>query len=668
MASSVLSATATAAHGRAPGSGQRWASSEKPFSLGAAIRAAKSGDLVVVSVLADGPTGLAGVRKGDVLVAIDGEHVSSLDDVARCLADRAAQTVISVTIRRATGEAIFRLHRSSSGEKKSTADVADALRKIAAASSQGEQQRVVDTAPHVLPQKSAVAAPPTRKVLQDVTNTRKQAPHETKLRHDNRNWAVSVAGDTDSPNQILLRPKHEAPPQPSMPPNGSPAKKATLQRAPSTPPAKSPAARVRFSTSETALISNSVPLVAAHQHDAAEHGAALVVAPPSPLPPRQGGTLPYLTPAFEPCPTGSPLPDLSPSSAILRSLSYSPSIASRSGMGAEGLSFEIQQMHSLLFKSSEAISSLKDELMSMKDSKIEVRAKYMQVQAAHKSMLEQQGLYKDLLTAAAKQNKRLQTEVEALRDEKNLLRMALAEREGAMAATMRAAQPQADPRAEANWHAGIDGNAQHVKTQPDKLAHGADSDSVQPATEATATSEAGMQTTACVLSAERREESTRACVGSPLKQDSKGEQTGQQRIEATSSQASRSAEHGAAAMKQEGKGGTCSEEALAECKLEASDGEIGVMLESNATESKSGTHSQQDPPHPQPSATSDAQNLVLEDLSGLIPCSCTHMCLSACSWCLLMVSLEWPDAFNICGRQGGDAHDTARPAHTSDRG
>lgn len=60
-------------------------------------------------------------------------------------------------------------------------------------------------------------------------------------------------------------------------------------------------------------------------------------------------------------------------------------------------------MHSLLFKSGDAIASLKEELLTIKDSKIEARAKCAELQAAHDSLLEQQKLYQELLAAADRQ-------------------------------------------------------------------------------------------------------------------------------------------------------------------------------------------------------------------------------------------------------------------------
>ena len=72
-------------------------------------------------------------------------------------------------------------------------------------------------------------------------------------------------------------------------------------------------------------------------------------------------------------------------------------------MEGESFSQELQQMHSLLFKSGEAISSLKEELLDIKDSKLEARAKCVELQAAHDSLLEQQRLYQELLASADKQ-------------------------------------------------------------------------------------------------------------------------------------------------------------------------------------------------------------------------------------------------------------------------
>ena len=47
-------------------------------------------------------------------------------------------------------------------------------------------------------------------------------------------------------------------------------------------------------------------------------------------------------------------------------------------------------MHALLSKSGEAIASLKHELLDVRDSKLEVWGRCVQLQAAHDAMLEQQ--------------------------------------------------------------------------------------------------------------------------------------------------------------------------------------------------------------------------------------------------------------------------------------
>jgi len=379
------------------------AAGPKPFSLGAALRASKSGRLVVVSVVADGPCSRAGVQKGDVVVAVGGERVHTLDQVAASLALAGAQARISVTLRSAAGggESFdVVLHRCSGGEGKSTTDVAEALRKIAARGPSPTAKIPASESPGRRPGKARSAGKAASRALQDVSN---QAGRAQDLDCDGRrSWIVAIAPGCEN--------------APSTRAEGAAAAGGHQQRIGTSVPAKaSPPKR--------------------HLSAGSPDSALTVASPASPPPAQHGSSGPQHFQMWDTAQmqvreahaTNSPLPVISPSSALLRSLSVSVARSGR-GLGEESFSHELQQMHSLLVQSGEAISSLKDELVNAKDSRFMCE----ELQAAHNVLLEQQGLYKDLLSAAGMQHQRLQAEVDTLQDERNALRISLAHREEAL--------------------------------------------------------------------------------------------------------------------------------------------------------------------------------------------------------------------------------------------
>ena len=376
----------------------------KPFSLGAALRATKSGRLVVVSVVSDGPCSRAGVQKGDVVMAVGGERVHTLDQVAARLALAGAQACISVTLRSAAGggEAFdVMLHRCSSGEGKSTTDVAEALRKIAALGPSPTAKMPASESPGRRPGKARSAGKAaSRAALQDVSN---QAGRVQDLDSDGRrSWIVAIAPGCEN--------------SPSTRAEGTAAAGGHQQRTATSVPANaSPPKR--------------------HLSAGSPDSALTVASPASPPPAQHGSSRPRHFQMWDTAhmqvreahATNSPLPVISPSSALLRSLSVSVARSGR-GLGEESFSHELQQMHSLLVQSGEAIASLKDELVNAKDSRFMCE----ELQAAHNVLLEQQALYKDLLSAAGMQHQRLQAEVDTLQDERNALRISLAHREEAL--------------------------------------------------------------------------------------------------------------------------------------------------------------------------------------------------------------------------------------------
>ena len=368
---------------------------QKPFSLGAAMRAAKSGDLAVVSVVENGPCGRAGVCKGDVVLAVDGERVLSLDQIASCLEIHGARAAITMTLRAAaTGaETEITLNRSAI---KSSLDVAEALRQTAAVppapapyqpnskplSESPRRARGAPTEDRIQTQTLSGKERPsasstalqagknatTRTALQDMSNNLSlyaQQPEDMK-----NSWIVEFAPGS-AQKSAHAKPK-------------CPGKKSS--------PAKSPFAnRVRFGKGDTQhIFSNSSPT-----HSSTD--TALTVASPSSPPPDHdaafGGGHAHLrgggwdlahvqvcvqgrNPIFALSPPFSKthkltsilqriashslsltymhtkaLPNISPGSMSLQSLSLSPSVVGRSGVGGESFSYEIQQMHSLLFKS-----------------------------------------------------------------------------------------------------------------------------------------------------------------------------------------------------------------------------------------------------------------------------------------------------------------------------
>ncbi len=65
------------------------------------ISPAESG-VIVVSVTAGSPAQKAGVREGDVIVALDGQLVAGVDDLHRLLTDARVGSVSALTILRHT--------------------------------------------------------------------------------------------------------------------------------------------------------------------------------------------------------------------------------------------------------------------------------------------------------------------------------------------------------------------------------------------------------------------------------------------------------------------------------------------------------------------------------------------------------------------------------------
>lgn len=175
-------------------------SSNNHFSIGAAIRLTKSGNLAVVSVVADGPCGRAGVCKGDVVLAVDCQPVSSLDQIASCLALCSNRAKVCLTLRTAATSSVTEvtLHRVGSREKKSTAEVADSLRKIAASTAAElpvNEKRPVDS-----------PGRRNRRALQELGNTSPRRSDSADSSGKNSDWIVSFAlGNNANGAQRILR-------------------------------------------------------------------------------------------------------------------------------------------------------------------------------------------------------------------------------------------------------------------------------------------------------------------------------------------------------------------------------------------------------------------------------------------------------------------------------
>ena len=355
----------------------------RKFSLGAALRASKSGKLVVVSVVADGPCSRAGVRKGDVVVAVCGERVRTLDQVAARLALAGGQAHISVTLRSAArdGQTFdVVLHRAASGERKSTTDVAEALRKIAASPSAGKiagdspGRRERDAAAKGASAGSG-SKTSSRAALQAIGNQKARAQDLNCDEAGGQNsWIVAIApGCENAPPLLDQRAAaggaqrtanrfraDESSPQRRLLAAGSPDSALTVASPSSPPPAqhgRTPPRHVQ--TWEAAQMQVRVQRLRARSLRASR-------------PPSAHCTWHMLAQVRGTYVSNSPLPEISPGSALLRSLSVSLARSGR-GLGEESFSHELQQMHSLLVQSGEAIASLKDELLDMKDSKVEVR-------------------------------------------------------------------------------------------------------------------------------------------------------------------------------------------------------------------------------------------------------------------------------------------------------
>ena len=178
-------------------------SSNNHFSIGAAIRLTKSGNLAVVSVVADGPCGRAGVCKGDVVLAVDCQPVSSLDEIASRLALCSNRAKVCLTLRTAATSSVAEvtLHRVGSREKKSTAEVADSLRKIAASTA----SELPVNEKH---EKQPVDSPGrrNRRALQELGNTSPRRSDSSDSSGKNSDWIVSFAlGNNANGAQRMLR-------------------------------------------------------------------------------------------------------------------------------------------------------------------------------------------------------------------------------------------------------------------------------------------------------------------------------------------------------------------------------------------------------------------------------------------------------------------------------
>ena len=310
------------------------AADRKTFALGAAIRAAKGGNLTVVSVVADGPCARAGVRKGDAVLAVEGEHMHSLDELANRLALFAHEPFIAVAIRSArTGrEADVLLHRLGTSDKRSTGDVAEALRKIASSAGQSPRIRKASTDQQHRHSGQPVQAAASRTALQDIGNDFVQpGTSAANSSIDNASWIVSFAPGTSS--EITPCTPQKSPGKTTSRAGGSPAKKGSR----SGPSPKKSAARVRFGHADTQHVFAALsPTPSASSLD-----TALTVASPASPPPHllNQHTRSKQSPK-QTCDdvgeeavarenriiqTDSPLPEISGGSMLLRhSLSISP--------------------------------------------------------------------------------------------------------------------------------------------------------------------------------------------------------------------------------------------------------------------------------------------------------------------------------------------------------
>lgn len=315
------------------------ADNDKPFALGAAIRATKSGDLAVVSVVADGPCARAGVRKGDVVKGVEGVKVHSLDEIAGRLRLFADMPCISVTIRsaRAGREADVLLHRPKATDKRSTSDVAEALRRIASSAGQSSCMTKGSTDPQhrelAKVRQNEPAA--SRSTLQDISNGFVSSGAGAKHGDDNESWIVSFAPGGSSENTTYTRQK--SPGKKHSKAAGSPANKGLKSGA---SPKKSSAPRVRFSPAS----SQRVFAEPSPSPRAGSLGTAPAIPSPSSPPPpyheslhtRQQGKETDEKSASPALAGGtgqadSPLPEISGGSMLLQhSLSISPSSVGRS--------------------------------------------------------------------------------------------------------------------------------------------------------------------------------------------------------------------------------------------------------------------------------------------------------------------------------------------------
>lgn len=81
-----------------------------PFTIGAQVRAVNRGSdgstLVVVSIVPGGPCDRAGVCRGDTLLEVEGDRVSSLDSLAECMAALSHRVAVDIRLRRLAGHMV----------------------------------------------------------------------------------------------------------------------------------------------------------------------------------------------------------------------------------------------------------------------------------------------------------------------------------------------------------------------------------------------------------------------------------------------------------------------------------------------------------------------------------------------------------------------------------
>ena len=83
---------------------------DAPAWLGIQPDATSNGDIGVSSVMADGPAAAAGVHAGDVIRAIDGIAVASLDDLGTIIAAHSAGDIVTLSVTRAGATSVQTIH------------------------------------------------------------------------------------------------------------------------------------------------------------------------------------------------------------------------------------------------------------------------------------------------------------------------------------------------------------------------------------------------------------------------------------------------------------------------------------------------------------------------------------------------------------------------------